>query len=406
MNDIVLNPLLTFLKNYRDHPMINRLIEGNFTKAQIEEATRIVERSLGLANVSIKLADLFKLADDRAVLPRFAVSDFKGLPMILSECRLSQAEEQEEASSYQPEPMNLSTSMTLEMSSASSPEIPTSATCSSAGSDSASSSSKQSPIPGCEMMSVIENPARAPKRKAVGKSLENALKKLSDKRVKPDEPKPILSVPPPTLLTALQNTQIPMLPHNLFPDLNRAMIGGIFDRNRYLQAAAMLNYIQQQQRNVQQAMAQRQQQVQQVQLQQQQQQQELIKEQQPEMITKEELDEKTDDDLEKESDSPSPSEEMKDEQDAENLADKPYVCGQSNCAKRFANKFLLKKHMFIHTGLRPHACPYCTKRFNRKDNLLRHKKTHIQHGVPPLAVFPPPFSLLVHGGDASDDVSD
>lgn len=57
-------------------------------------------------------------------------------------------------------------------------------------------------------------------------------------------------------------------------------------------------------------------------------------------------------------------------------ANKPYVCQHENCHKRFANKFLLKKHEFIHTGERPHQCIYCSKKFNRKDNLLRHRKTH------------------------------
>uniref|UniRef100_A0AC34Q2H4 C2H2-type domain-containing protein n=1 Tax=Panagrolaimus sp. JU765 TaxID=591449 RepID=A0AC34Q2H4_9BILA len=65
-------------------------------------------------------------------------------------------------------------------------------------------------------------------------------------------------------------------------------------------------------------------------------------------------------------------------------SDKPFSCGQANCNKRFANKFLLKKHQFIHTGLRPHICPFCAKRFNRKDNLLRHKKTHLANAnLPP-----------------------
>ncbi|KAF1745714.1 hypothetical protein GCK72_022161 [Caenorhabditis remanei] len=79
-------------------------------------------------------------------------------------------------------------------------------------------------------------------------------------------------------------------------------------------------------------------------------------------------------------------------------AEKPFICMHNNCGKRFANKFLLKKHMFIHTGLRPHTCPHCHKKFNRKDNLLRHKKTHnptdtpivphipknVFHGIPQL----------------------
>ncbi|KAI1731958.1 putative zinc finger protein [Ditylenchus destructor] len=61
--------------------------------------------------------------------------------------------------------------------------------------------------------------------------------------------------------------------------------------------------------------------------------------------------------------------------------DKPFSCPHVNCQKRFTNKFLLKKHQFIHTGLRPHSCPFCTKRFNRKDNLLRHKKTHLANAL-------------------------
>ncbi|VDO55693.1 unnamed protein product [Haemonchus placei] len=84
--------------------------------------------------------------------------------------------------------------------------------------------------------------------------------------------------------------------------------------------------------------------------------------------------------------SPSPSEDTKydfplTEMSYDNDSDKPFICEHTNCNKRFANKFLLKKHQFIHTGLRPHTCPYCSKRFNRKDNLLRHKKTHLQTSV-------------------------
>uniref|UniRef100_A0A914BZH5 C2H2-type domain-containing protein n=1 Tax=Acrobeloides nanus TaxID=290746 RepID=A0A914BZH5_9BILA len=98
-----------------------------------------------------------------------------------------------------------------------------------------------------------------------------------------------------------------------------------------------------------------------------------------------------DDDKMSNESSPTPSDSsrnsMKDDQqsDDKNLsldnADKPFTCEQPNCQKRFANKFLLKKHQFIHTGLRPHMCPFCQKRFNRKDNLLRHKKTHLANAM-------------------------
>lgn len=42
---------------------------------------------------------------------------------------------------------------------------------------------------------------------------------------------------------------------------------------------------------------------------------------------------------------------------------KPHQCKYANCAKTFANKFLLKKHEFIHTGERPHECRFCKKRY-------------------------------------------
>lgn len=105
-----------------------------------------------------------------------------------------------------------------------------------------------------------------------------------------------------------------------------------------------------------------------------------------------ENDEKMEDinnEMEKNSDdsSPSPSDSSNNVDEfsynSNDLAEKPFTCEHTNCHKRFANKFLLKKHQFIHTGLRPHCCPFCGKRFNRKDNLLRHKKTHLANALGP-----------------------
>lgn len=44
----------------------------------------------------------------------------------------------------------------------------------------------------------------------------------------------------------------------------------------------------------------------------------------------------------------------------------PY-CSYSTNFKSF-----LKRHMCKHTGERPFACPYCTKRFSRKHTLQCH----------------------------------
>jgi uncharacterized Zn-finger protein len=98
------------------------------------------------------------------------------------------------------------------------------------------------------------------------------------------------------------------------------------------------------------------------------------------------IDEIDDDDKMSNESSPTPSDssngkEYKSESEKHNGSGKPFTCTQPNCTKSFANKFLLKKHQFIHTGLRPHICPYCAKRFNRKDNLLRHKKTHLANAA-------------------------
>uniref|UniRef100_A0A1I7UPU2 Zinc finger protein n=1 Tax=Caenorhabditis tropicalis TaxID=1561998 RepID=A0A1I7UPU2_9PELO len=85
--------------------------------------------------------------------------------------------------------------------------------------------------------------------------------------------------------------------------------------------------------------------------------------------------------------------------DGDSMLEKPFICMHNNCGKRFANKFLLKKHMFIHTGLRPHTCPHCHKKFNRKDNLLRHKKTHnpVESHIPILPKNPFPALTPIPG---------
>lgn len=57
---------------------------------------------------------------------------------------------------------------------------------------------------------------------------------------------------------------------------------------------------------------------------------------------------------------------------------KKYAC--QICEKRFKRPSSLSTHMNIHTGQKPHLCPFssCGKPFNAKSNMLRHYKIHFK----------------------------
>ncbi|KAG5856186.1 zinc finger protein 16-like [Anguilla anguilla] len=45
------------------------------------------------------------------------------------------------------------------------------------------------------------------------------------------------------------------------------------------------------------------------------------------------------------------------------------------CGRSFSLKSNLKKHMLIHSGVRPYSCPDCGRTFNQSGNVLRHQRT-------------------------------
>lgn len=58
----------------------------------------------------------------------------------------------------------------------------------------------------------------------------------------------------------------------------------------------------------------------------------------------------------------------------EHCIDKPFICVQ--CSKNFIRRSDLKKHTFVHAGIRMFSCNLCSKSFTRSTNLAKHKRTH------------------------------
>lgn len=56
-------------------------------------------------------------------------------------------------------------------------------------------------------------------------------------------------------------------------------------------------------------------------------------------------------------------------------SDKPFLCTQ--CSKTFMRRSDLRKHTFVHAGIRLYSCDLCKKSFTRNTNLTKHKRTHL-----------------------------
>ncbi|KAI9472952.1 hypothetical protein BDB00DRAFT_860798 [Zychaea mexicana] len=54
--------------------------------------------------------------------------------------------------------------------------------------------------------------------------------------------------------------------------------------------------------------------------------------------------------------------------------ERPYVCDTAGCPWKFARPHDLKRHQLLHSGIKPHKCPHCDRRFARRDALRRHWK--------------------------------
>ncbi len=67
--------------------------------------------------------------------------------------------------------------------------------------------------------------------------------------------------------------------------------------------------------------------------------------------------------------------------------ERPHVCDV--CSKGFSTSSSLNTHRRIHSGEKPHQCGVCGKRFTASSNLYYHKMTHVKVRIPanwPLSV--------------------
>ncbi|XP_059166520.1 zinc finger protein ZFP2-like [Physella acuta] len=77
------------------------------------------------------------------------------------------------------------------------------------------------------------------------------------------------------------------------------------------------------------------------------------------------------------------------------LHEKQYECYV--CHKNFAQRYQLSRHQMTHSGLKPHECDVCHKKYSRKNHLLEHKKTHSDGPLgPPECDFVQRYQLSRH----------
>ena len=80
---VVVNSLLTFVHNFREHPAIGHLVDDYFAKGTVMEAYGVLlEHGGDTDDVPNDLLSAYDDLASRELLPRFAAEDLTILPMV------------------------------------------------------------------------------------------------------------------------------------------------------------------------------------------------------------------------------------------------------------------------------------------------------------------------------------
>ena len=58
-----------------------------------------------------------------------------------------------------------------------------------------------------------------------------------------------------------------------------------------------------------------------------------------------------------------------------------YTCKYDGCNKEFTRTWSILDHVRMHEGIRPYTCPYCSRSYTQKGNMIKHMRRHTEPDI-------------------------